>query len=164
VDDLLLLQFVREVSILADRKRPEKVTQRAWDEAHSTLGSAEGGDPDTCDLAVSPLPSSARSIARSLRRPWREVLEIAQEPPAEWSQNLAEHSLACDLAHLRPAAVFLEGRNARAALALTRPGLVIEHVRVFAFGNLLQVARDSQQALLGIAPSGRLGFLGLRIR
>jgi hypothetical protein len=81
---------VREVSILADRKRPEKVSQRAWDEARSTLDSEEGGDPDTCDLPASPLPSSARSIVRSLGRPWREVLEIAHEPPATWAKTLGE--------------------------------------------------------------------------
>jgi hypothetical protein len=85
MEDLLLLQLVREVSILADRKRPETVTQCAWGEARSTLDSAEGGDPDACDLPVSPLPSSARSIARSLGRPWREVLEIAHEPPGTWA-------------------------------------------------------------------------------
>jgi hypothetical protein len=88
VDDLLLLQLVREVSILADRKRPEKVTQSAWDAARSTLDSAEGSDPDTCYLPVSPIPSSARSIARSLKRPWREVLEIAHEPPTSWAKTL----------------------------------------------------------------------------
>jgi hypothetical protein len=88
VEDLLLLQFVREVSILADRKQPGEVTQRAWDEARSTLDSAASEGSDTRDLPVSPLPSSARSIARSLKRPWHEVLEIAHEPPGEWAKAL----------------------------------------------------------------------------
>jgi hypothetical protein len=88
VEDLLLLQFVREVSILADRKQPGEVTQRAWDEARSTLDSAASEGSDTRDLPVSPLPSSARSIARSLKRPWHEVLTIAHEPPTSWAKTL----------------------------------------------------------------------------
>lgn len=70
MDDFLLLELVREVALLADRAHPEAVTQRAWDEARAKLGSSSS--------SLSPeLPSSARSIARSLKRPWREVLKLA---------------------------------------------------------------------------------------
>jgi len=97
MEDLLLLQLVREVSVLADPKRPGKVTQRAWDEARASLGSSiSSSSPSSPAIAVSALssssasalPSSARSIARSLRRPWREVLEIAHEPPTHWAKTL----------------------------------------------------------------------------
>jgi hypothetical protein len=87
VEDLLLLQLVCKVAILADPARPGEVSQLAWDEARSTLDSPASGGPSASDPAIPSLPSSARSIARSLKRPWREVLEIAHDSPA-WAKRL----------------------------------------------------------------------------
>ena len=80
MEDLLLLQFVRKVSILANPARPSEVSQLTWDEARSKVGGS----------ASAAAPSSARSIARSLKRPWREVLELAHEDAKPQGKRLGQ--------------------------------------------------------------------------
>jgi hypothetical protein len=80
VEDRLLLQFVRKVSILAEPARPSEVSQLAWDEARSEVGGS----------VSAAAPSSARSISRSLRRPWREVLELAHEDAKPQGKSLGQ--------------------------------------------------------------------------
>lgn len=64
MDDLLLLQYVRAVSKLANPARPQEARQRAFD------ASAKQHE------RFADVPS-ARVIARRLGKPWREVLTLA---------------------------------------------------------------------------------------
>jgi len=93
MEDLLLLQFVREVSILADTEHPEAVTQRAWDAARAKLGSSSVPSRVVAGAAsslLSDVPSSSRLIARSLDRSWPVVLEIAHSSRETQRRRLAQ--------------------------------------------------------------------------
>jgi hypothetical protein len=88
MEQLLLLQGVREASSLADPSAPRAVSQRSFDEAR-----ARSSFPD--------LPA-ARNIARQLGLPWAKVLSVAHEPRAAIPQRLgrkqgsAEHGFIND--------------------------------------------------------------------
>jgi len=79
VDDLLLLQYVQEVSKLADPANPRQARQTAFD-------AAAKQDQRFADLPL------ARDIARQLQRSWRDVLAFAHAPsrgqPASLSGRL----------------------------------------------------------------------------
>jgi hypothetical protein len=77
VDQLILLQGVRDVSLLVNADEPTAVTRCAFDAAAEQ--AASNGGP--------PLPT-AKQIAERLRKKWRVVLTIAQEPPEKHSHLL----------------------------------------------------------------------------
>jgi hypothetical protein len=81
---LLLLLEVQEVSKLANPRNPEKVSQRAFDAAREQAKSQYPNVP------------LARHVARYLRLPWREILEIAHKPASEQPRVISnkEHELA----------------------------------------------------------------------
>jgi hypothetical protein len=81
VEDLQLLQLVRVVAALADPDDPQSVSQRVWDAARVQLADEAG-------------PTSARSIARSLRRPWPEVVELAHLSKPKQNKRLGQKGAA----------------------------------------------------------------------
>jgi hypothetical protein len=73
----LLLQAVREVSLLANPARPETVSQRVFDatvEQHKQFAD---------------LPS-ARAIARKLKYPWPKLLELAHSTTEPYTRHLGK--------------------------------------------------------------------------
>jgi hypothetical protein len=82
VDLLLALKAVREVSLLVDPDEPEKVSQRAWDEARE-------------QSSVSKLPRAKR-LAEQLAMPWPKVLQVAHEPEKSYPQWLAQRGDTID--------------------------------------------------------------------
>jgi hypothetical protein len=77
VEQLVLLQGVRDLSLLVDAAEPTQVTQRDFDAAAERV-AANGGPP---------LPEAKR-ITERLRKSWSEVLTIAHEPPEKHSHLL----------------------------------------------------------------------------
>jgi hypothetical protein len=75
MEQLILLQGVREVSERADPSAPMEIPQRVFDEAR-----AASTFPD--------LPA-ARNIVRTLGVPWGDVLRLAHEPEAVRTQRLS---------------------------------------------------------------------------
>lgn len=76
MDDLLLLQYVRAVSMLADPQHPRQASQRAFDAAakqHERFADVP----------------SARVIARRLGKPWRETLTLAHSPGNQQATSLS---------------------------------------------------------------------------
>lgn len=147
MEDLLLLQFVRKVSILADPARPSEVSQLAWDAARSEVSGSVSGAA----------PSSARSIARSLRRPWREVLELAHEDAKPQGKRLAkrdaknvQHWLTAEhVAYVLRLAARRLGANklTRKQYEVEREETIAENWRYYMHGRRLRLPTEKQICL-----------------
>lgn len=79
MEQLILLQCVRDVSLLVNADEPTQVTQYDFDAAAEQAASNGG-----------PRLPEAKRITERLRKKWREVLTIAHEPPEKHS-----HLLGC---------------------------------------------------------------------
>ncbi len=88
----LLLQAVREVSLLANNVHPETVSQRVFD----ATAEQHKHEPQFADLPL------ARDIARKLKYSWPTVLEIAHSPLKTQTRRLGQLTAEAEQDWLTP--------------------------------------------------------------
>jgi len=113
MEQLLLLQGVREVSRLACPSSPQAASQRAFDAARGRS-------------TFSDLPA-ARNIARQLGLSWAKILSVAHEPDATVAQELGRKQRSAEEGWLRDEHIIYALRAV--ALRLGRQSLSLSQYR-----------------------------------
>jgi hypothetical protein len=159
VEPLLLLQAVREVSLVADAEHPVSVSQRAFDVAATDEAAA--------------LPA-AKHIAEKLRMPWREVLALAHKPSGTHNHALGRKDGSPEQDWLTPEYVGFVLRLVAKGLntsTLTPGQYRVERERVLAtdrkawlHGRQLRLPNDEQIRIAAGDWDKALGLAGLNAR